>query len=134
MRVRSRRTGHFAVFGQFYDSALTTTEAARLLGQDHPRIIQRIRAGALLVLVRDGMMRLPVLQFHQGAEIPGLETVLNALPKRLGTLDILTWLAAPVDCLAAADGRPRSPRDALIQSGDVAKVVELSRDFKRRQI
>ena len=122
------------VFFHIFESALPTTEAARMLERNPSRIRQRIREGSLLALETDGEMRLPALQFHRGAEIPGLGQVLRALPRGIGTLEALSWLTTPIPDLAdpaGDDDGPRSPRDYLLQTGDAATVVRIAQGLAR---
>lgn len=121
------------VFFHVFESALPTAEVARLLGKDASRIRQRVREGSLLSVVANGEMRLPALQFHKNAEVPGLGQVLRALPRGIDTLEALSWLATPTPDLADGGGVPRSPRDYLLQTGDVAPVIEIAEGLARGQ-
>ena len=121
------------VFFRILQSALTTAEAARQLGKDPSRIRQRVREGSLLALVSGGEMRLPALQFHQNAEIPGLGQVLRALPKGIDTLEVLSWLTTPTPDLPDAQREPSSPREYLLRSGDVAPVITIAEGLARGQ-
>lgn len=121
------------VFFHVFQSALPTTEAAKRLGKDPSRIRQRVREGSLLAVMSGGEMRLPELQFHKNAEIPGLGEVLRALPKGIDTLEVLSWLATPTPDLPDAQGEPSSPRQYLLRSGDVAPVVEIAEGLARGQ-
>lgn len=121
------------VFFHVFQSALPTVEAARQLKKDPSRIRQRVREGTLLAVVANGEMRLPELQFHKNVEVPGLNQVLRALPKGIDTLEALSWLATPSPDLADDSGEPRSPRDYLLQTGDVVPVVEIAEGLARGQ-
>lgn len=121
------------VFFHLFQSALPTAEAARRLGKDPSRIRQRVREGSLLALAANGEMRLPELQFHNNAEIPGLGQVLRALPKGIETLEALSWLATPTPDLPDARGEPSSPREHLLRSGDVTPVVTIAEGLARGQ-
>ena len=121
------------MFFRILQSALTTAEAARQLGKDPSRIRQRVREGSLLALVSGGEMRLPALQFHQNAEIPGLGQVLRALPKGIDTLEVLSWLTTPTPDLPDAQREPSSPREYLLRSGDVAPVITIAEGLARGQ-
>lgn len=121
------------VFFRVLQSALTTAEAARQLGKDPSRIRQRVREGSLLALVSGGEMRLPALQFHKNAEIPGLGQVLRALPKGIDTLEVLSWLTTPTPDLPDAQHEPSSPREYLLRSGDVAPVITIAEGLARGQ-
>lgn len=119
------------VFFHLFQSALPTAEAARRLGKDPSRIRQRVREGSLLALVANAEMRLPELQFHGNAEIPGLGQVLRALPKGIDTLEALSWLSTPTPDLPDARGGPCSPREHLLRSGDAAPVVAIAEGLAR---
>jgi hypothetical protein len=121
------------VFFHVFQSALPTAEAARRLKKDPSRIRQRVREGTLLAVVANGEVRLPELQFHKNAEIPGLRQVLHALPKGIDTLEALSWLATPTPDLADDGGGPRSPRDYLLQTGDTGPVIEIAEGLARGQ-
>lgn len=121
------------VFFHVFQSALPTAEAAKRLGKDPSRIRQRVREGSLLALVSGGEMRLPELQFHKNAEIPGLGDVLRALPKGIDTLEALSWLATPTPDLPDAQGEPSSPRKYLLRSGDIAPVIAIAEGLARGQ-
>lgn len=121
------------VFFHVFESALPTAAAAKRLGKDPSRIRQRVREGSLLALVSGGEMRLPQLQFHENAEVPGLGHVLRALPKGIDTLEVLSWLATPTPDLPNAQGEPSSPREYLLRSGDIAPVVAIAEGLARGQ-
>jgi hypothetical protein len=117
-----------------FQTALTTAEAAKLLGKDPSRIRQRVREGSLLALAGSGGdMRLPRAQFHHDAEIPGLGTVLRALPKGIDALEALSWLETPNPDWPDAQGQPSSPREHLLRSGDVAAVRAAAEGLARGQ-
>ncbi len=124
--AEAARTEALHVFFHVFESALPTAEIARLLGKNPSRIRQRIREGSLLALEANGEMRLPELQFHRRAEIPGLGQVLRALPREIDTLEALSWLTTPTPDLADDNGEPRSPRNYLLQTGDAAPVVAIA--------
>ena len=121
------------VFFHVFETALPTAEAAKLLGKDPSRIRQRVREGSLLALASGGEMRLPAAQFHKNAEIPGLGTVLRALPKGIDTLEALSWLATPTPDLPDAQGEPSSPRAYLLRSGDATAVTAIAEGLARGQ-
>lgn len=121
------------VFFHVFQSALSTAEAARRLGKDPSRIRQRVREGTLLALVSNGEMRLPELQFHHDAEVPGLGQVLRALPLGIDTLEALSWLATPSPDLADDGGEPCSPREFLLRHGNTKPVVAIAEGLARGQ-
>jgi hypothetical protein len=121
------------VFFHVFQSALTTAEAARRLGKDPSRVRQRVRERSLLALVSNGEIRLPDLQFHGDAELPGLGQVLRALPAGVDTLEALSWLATPTPDLASDDGTPCSPRDFLLRTGNAHPVIAIAEGLARGQ-
>ncbi len=121
------------VFFHIFQSALTTAEAARRLGKDPSRVRQRVRERSLLALMSNGEMRLPSLQFHGDAELPGLAQVLRALPVGIDTLEALSWLATPTPDLASDDGKPCSPRDFLLRTGNAKPVTVIAEGLARGQ-
>jgi excisionase family DNA binding protein len=131
--AEAARQNALNAFFLVFQTALTTAEAAKLLGKDPSRIRQRVREGSLLALAGGGEIRLPQAQFHQNAEIPGLGAVLRALPKGIDTLEALSWLDAANPDLPDAQGRPSSPRDYLLRSGDVAPVRAAAEGLARGQ-
>lgn len=131
--AEAARSEALNVFFHVFQSALPTAEIARRLGKDPSRIRQRVREGSLLAVVANAEVRLPELQFHENAEIPGLRQVLRALPKGIDTLEALSWLATPTPDLADDSGEPRSPRDYLLQTGETAPVIEIAEGLVRGQ-
>ncbi|MEB2319927.1 MAG: hypothetical protein OZ935_14875 [Pseudomonadota bacterium] len=129
--AEAARTDALHVFFHVFESALPTAEVARQLGKNPSRIRQRVREGSLLALEANGEMRLPALQFHRKAEVPGLGKVLRALPPGIDTLEALSWFTAPTPDLADGDAKPRSPRDYLLQTGDAAPVIGIAEGLAR---
>lgn len=124
--AEAARSESLNVFFHVFESALPTAEVARWLGRDPSRIRQRVREGSLLALEANGEVRLPALQFHRNAEIPGLGEVLRALPPGTSALEALSWFATPAPDLADDNDAPRSPRDYLLQTGDAVAVIDIA--------
>lgn len=114
------------VWFHVYRTAHSTADAARLLGVHPSRIRQRLKDRTLIALDDSGELRIPSLLFEAGAELPGLRRVLPAIPVDVRPLEILSWLATPTQDLQDADGRPRSPRDFLLATGDADRVIVLA--------
>ncbi|TJY57150.1 DNA-binding protein [Sinimarinibacterium sp. CAU 1509] len=119
------------VFFHIFQQALTTREAAEMMGVDQSRIRQRVRERSLLALSADGETRLPQQQFQDNAPIPGLRTVLQALPDGYDPLEVLSWLATPTPDLLGADETPVSPREYLLKTGDEHAVAAIARGLQR---
>jgi excisionase family DNA binding protein len=110
-----------------FRSALSTTQAAELLAVHVSRIRQRIKERTLLALEDGGELRVPALQFEDSMEVPGLRKVLPVVPIEVKPLDVLSWFATPTAELEDTDGRPRSPREFLLETGDVEPVIVLAK-------
>lgn len=111
---------------QIRDS-VTVGDAAALLGIDGSRVRHRVADGGLYGFKLGGRLRLPRWQFADGgATIPGLRTVLAALPRDLHPLEVSGFMTAPDPDLVLAE-RPASPRDWLVGGGEVRTVAELAR-------
>ncbi len=67
-------------------------------------------------------VRIPVLQFDHGAEVPNLSEVLRALPRGVDAVQVLAWWVTPNDDLAGGV----SPREFLLQRGDVRAVLKFA--------
>lgn len=113
-----------------YQSGYSAKDVAAMLGVTPSRIRQRVRERTLAALTGCGEMRFPSLQFEGGSEIPGLREVLPSLSPEIKVLELLSWLATPAAELGDK-GRPRSPREYLLETGDVSPVIELGRALRR---
>ncbi|MCE3002898.1 MAG: hypothetical protein LW860_09400 [Xanthomonadaceae bacterium] len=122
---RARQDALHAWF-EVYRSAHTTADAARLLGVHPSRIRQRLKDRTLIALDDSGELRIPSLLFEAGGELPGLRRVLPAIAVDVRPLEILSWLATPTQDLQDDEGRPRSPRDFLLATGDADRVIALA--------
>ena len=127
---RARREA-LAVFFTAFHTALSTAEAAALLGVNASRVRQRVKERTLLALNDASELRFPSIQFFKGKELPGLRSVLPALPEQVKAIEALSWLATPTAELADDGAEPRSPRDYLLATGETAPVIELARALKR---
>jgi hypothetical protein len=109
------------------DSALTVADAARAVGVDPSRIRHRL-AGAQLIGWKDrGGWRLPAWQFTKAGVLPGLGTVLAAVPDDQPPLVVAAFMSTPQPDLLL-DGEPATPRQWLLATGDpdpVAKLVSM---------
>ncbi|WP_305091427.1 DNA-binding protein [Prescottella sp. R16] len=71
-----------------WDDALTVDAAAARLGVSPSRIRQRAGDRTLWAVKRGHRLLLPAIQFTEGGQIPGLDTVLSALPADLHPLSV----------------------------------------------
>lgn len=106
------------------DSALTVGDAAGTVGVDPSRIRHRLAAGQLVGWKDRGGWRLPAWQFTKAGVLPGLETVLEAVPDDQPPLVVAAFMStAQAELLL--DGEPTTPRAWLLATGDPAPVAKL---------
>jgi hypothetical protein len=106
------------------DSALTVAEAADAIGVDTSRVRHRLAAGRLAGWKDRSEWRLPAWQFTTRGVLPGLETVLAAVPADQPPLVVASFMTTPQSDLVV-DGEPVTPRQWLLATGDPAQVAEL---------
>lgn len=104
--------------------SLSAEQAAKLLMVDGSRVRHRVRDQALYAFKIGGGLRLPTWQFHRHDALPGLRTLLAALPADLHPLEVAGFMTSP-DADLTVEDEPTSPRDWLLGGGDVRVVVEL---------
>jgi len=107
------------------DSALTVNEAARQLQVDTSRIRHRLGVGRLVGWKDRGSWRLPAWQFAGNGVLPGLETVLAAIPADQPALVVAAFMTKLQEDLLV-DGKPASPREWLLAGGDPRRVAGLA--------
>lgn len=107
------------------DSALTVAEAARQLQVDTSRIRHRLGVGRLVGWKDRGSWRLPAWQFAGTGVLPGLETVLTAIPSDIPALVAAAFMTTPQEDLLV-DGKPATPREWLLAGGDPRRVADLA--------
>ncbi|MGI8680001.1 MAG: hypothetical protein ACR2LX_15230 [Jatrophihabitans sp.] len=96
--------------------SLSVEQAAKLLMVDGSRVRHRVRDRALYAFKIGGALRLPTWQFHRHDALPGLRTLLAALPADLHPLEVAGFMTGP-DADLAVDDEPTSPRDWLLGGG-----------------
>jgi hypothetical protein len=112
------------------ETSLTTAEAARRLKCDVSRIRQRLRERSLFGFEHEGEWRLPRFQFERGHPLPGLATVLAALPPELNALDVAGWfLRAHPDLESENQPAAMSPRAWLLRGLPPERPATLARDI-----
>lgn len=107
------------------DSALSVTDAAAMLGVDTSRIRHRLAAGRLIGWKDRGGWRLPAWQFTGSGVLPGLESVLAAIPDDQPPLVVAAFMTTPQVDLPIS-GRPATPRQWLLAGGAPERVAQLA--------
>ena len=112
------------------ETSLGTTEVAQMLGVDASRVRQRLREGSLCGVEYEGEWHLPKFQFERRKVLPGLATVLGAVPSGANALEVAAWILSPnIDLVADEAERPLSPRAWLLRGGSPERVAALARDL-----
>ncbi|RCW39535.1 hypothetical protein DFQ14_11620 [Halopolyspora algeriensis] len=119
---RARTVAEQAVL---WDTALSVAQAADRVGVDTSRIRHRVAARRLIGWKGRGGWRLPAWQFTDNDVLPGLETVLTALPGDQPALVVANFMTTPQEDLAIGD-RPVSPREWLMAGGNARRVADLA--------
>jgi hypothetical protein len=128
-RARSARVRYASTFLDLFNNADTPAELAKKLGLDPSRIRQRIRDHSLLAIELNGEKRVPRFQFEGSVEVPGLSRVLADVDEQVTPLAFAMWFLSPTSDLAVGEGdAPISPRDWLLQTGDVEAVLAIVGD------
>ncbi|MFD2471123.1 DNA-binding protein [Amycolatopsis silviterrae] len=117
---RARTVAAHAVLA---DSALSVGQAAEMLNVDDSRIRHRLKEGRLTGW-KDQGWRLPAWQFNGAGVLPGLETVLRAVPDDQPALVVAAFMNTPQSDLVISD-RPATPRQWLLAGGDPEQVARL---------
>lgn len=107
------------------DTALSVQQAADRIGVDTSRIRHRISDRRLIGWKDRGGWRLPAWQFTDKDVLPGLETVLTAMPADQPALVLANFMTTPQEDLALAE-RPANPREWLMAGGGAQRVAELA--------
>lgn len=126
-RAEAARGRYVTTFLDLFNQADTPTELARKLNLDPSRIRQRIRERTLLAIDFNGEKRVPRFQFEKGnVEVPGLAKVLTLVDDKMSPLAFAMWFLTPTtDLPLGEDEGSTSPRDWLLQTGDVNAVLAL---------
>lgn len=107
------------------DTALSVNQAADRLGIDSSRIRHRVSSRHLVGWKDRGGWRLPAWQFTDTDVLPGLETVLAAMPFDQPALVLANFMTTRQEDLDL-DDRPVSPREWLLAGGSAHRVAELA--------
>ena len=120
-------------FSALIASALSSREAARLLGVDASRIRQRLtaRRPTLYGVKWRGEWLLPKFQFAGKAEVPGLGEVVPNLDSSLNPVEVARWFLSPnPDLFVESDnGEAASPREWLLAGHSPREVARLAADL-----
>jgi hypothetical protein len=119
---RDPRARTVALQAVLRDTALTVAGAAERIAVDSSRIRHRLADGRLTGWKDRGGWRLPVWQFTNDGVLPGLETVLAAVPDDQPPLVVAGFMTTPQEDLRTAD-EPTTPRDWLLAGGDPSAVA-----------
>ena len=110
------------------ETSLGAAEVARMLEVDVSRVRQRLREHSLFGVEYEGEWKLPKFQFERRKVLPGLATVLAALPAEMNALEVAEWFLSPnPDLEPEGKEKPLSPRDWLIRGLPAERVAELAR-------
>ncbi|WP_344677475.1 DNA-binding protein [Saccharopolyspora taberi] len=107
------------------DTALSVNQAAERIGVDSSRIRHRIGDRRLIGWKDRGGWRLPAWQFTDNDVLPGLESVLAAMPIDQPALVLANFMATPQEDLELGD-RAVSPREWLMAGGSPQQVADLA--------
>lgn len=121
---RDPRARTVALQAVLRDTALSVAGAAERVGVDASRIRHRLAEGRLAGWKNGGGWRLPVWQFTNDGVLPGLDTVLAAVPADQPPLAVAGFMTTAQQDLRTA-GEPTTPRDWLLAGGDPAAVARL---------
>ncbi|MBS0556671.1 MAG: hypothetical protein JSR27_04575 [Proteobacteria bacterium] len=119
------RIGYIKSFLDLIRQSDTPIQVAERLGLESSRIRQRIREGSLLAIKLNNETRVPQFQFEGNVEVPGLSKIAKAAGRKVTPLAFALWFTSPTRDLGDADA-PISPRDWLLQTGDVVPVLALA--------
>lgn len=120
-----------AKYAALLATALTTREAAGLLGTGESRVRQRLRENTLYSVKAGRENRLPAFQFEGGKEVPGIGQVLKHVDRSLHPVALLNWFTLPnPDLYLDEEGeRAVSPREWLLSGGTPSVLVPLAEEL-----
>lgn len=107
------------------DAALSVSDAAARLGVDGSRVRHRLVQANLAGWKDGGAWRLPSWQFTEHGALPGLETVLAAIPEDQPPLAVAAFMSTVQPDLSIED-QPCTPRAWLLAGGPPGKVAALA--------
>jgi len=109
-------------------TALTTREAAALLGTGASRVRQRLKDGTLYGVKAGRENRLPAFQFEGGKEVPGIGEVLRHVDRSVHPVALSNWFTLPNPDLHLDEEEEGavSPREWLLSGGAPEVLVPLA--------
>ncbi len=111
-------------------TALTTREAAGLLGTGESRVRQRLKEKTLYGVKAGRENRLPAFQFEGGKEVPGMGEVLRHVDRSLHPVALSNWFMLPnPDLYLDEEERALSPREWLLSGGAPGVLVPLAEEL-----
>jgi excisionase family DNA binding protein len=119
-QLRSRTINAAVRQAETVASTISIQEAAALLGVDRSRISHRLAGGTLWAFRVGRSPRLPRWQFRDGALLPGLASVVAAIPAGLSAASLNAFMNTPQSELGGV-----TPPDYLADGGDPQLVADL---------
>ena len=112
-------------------TALTTREAAGLLGTGESRVRQRLKEKTLYGVKAGRENRLPAFQFEGGKEVPGIGEVLRHVDRSLHPVALSNWFTLPNPDLYLDEEEEEavSPREWLLSGGAPGVLVPLAEEL-----
>lgn len=112
-------------------TALTTREAAGLLGTGESRVRQRLKDKTLYGVKAGRENRLPAFQFEGGKEVPSMGEVLRHVDRSLHPVALSNWFTLPNPDLHLDEEEERavSPREWLLSGGAPGVLVPLAEEL-----
>ena len=112
-------------------TALTTREAAGLLGTGESRVRQRLKEKTLYGVKASRENRFPAFQFGGGREVPGIGEVLRHVDRSVHPVALSNWFTLPNPDLHLDEEEEKavSPREWLLSGGAPGVLVPLAEDL-----
>ena len=111
-------------------TALTTREAARLLGTGESRVRQRLKEKTLYGVKAGRENRFPIFQFEGGKVVPGIGEVLRHVDRSMHPVALLNWFTLPnPDLYLDEEEGEVSPREWLLSGGTPGVLVPLAEEL-----
>lgn len=117
-----------ALYAHLLASALSTREAADLLGVEESRIRQRLGERTLFGVKAGRSWRVARFQFTEEGLVPGIDRVVVRLPEDVRLVALFRWLTTRNPDLVV-EGEPVAPIDWLRAGQDPEEVAELAAEL-----